>query len=81
MLQNYLDIPITPINDIIVSMDNGEVTTLTLLDLSAASDNKPEYLIELLVGMKCSKYLHSTNSNRLFVHLETKTGLRAFSIV
>ena len=66
-------------NDIIVSMDKGEVTTLTLFDLSAAVDNKPEYLF--LVGPKCSKYLHSTNSNRFFVHLETKTGSRAFAIV
>ena len=70
-------IPITPINDIIVSMDKGGgVTTLTLLDFSAAFDNKPEYLTDLLAGPKCSKYIHSTNSNRFFVHLET-----AFTIV
>ena len=52
-------------------MDKGEVTTLTLLDLSAAFDNKPEYLTDLLVGLKCAKCLHSTNSNKFFVHLET----------
>ena len=57
-------------NDVIVSIDKGEVRTLTLLDLSAAS----EYLTDLLVGSKCSKYLHSTNSNRFFIYLETKTG-------
>ena len=56
---------------IIVSMNKGEVTTLTLLDLSAAFDNKPEYLTDLLVGPKCSKCLHSTNLNRFFVHSET----------
>ena len=39
--------------------------TLTLLDLSADFDNKTEYLTDLLVG------LHSTNSSRFFVHLET----------
>ena len=65
----------------IVSMDKGEVTTLTLSDLSAAVDNKPEYLTDFFVRPKCSKYLHSTNSNRFFVHLETKTGSRAFAIV
>ena len=52
-------------------MDKGEVTTLTLLDLSAAFKNKPDYLTDLLFGPKCSKCLHSTNSNRFFVHLET----------
>ena len=34
-----------------------------------------------LTWQKCLKYLHSTNSNRFFVHLETKTGSRAFTIV
>ena len=29
-------------------MDRGEVTTLTLLDLSAPFDNKPEFLTDLL---------------------------------
>ena len=53
-------------------MDKGEVTTL--LDLSAAFDNKPEYLTDLLVWPKCSKYLHSTNSNRFIVHLEIKSN-------
>ena len=53
VLKNCLDIQITPINDIIVSMDKGEVTTLTLFDLSAAFDNKPEYFTDLLVGPKC----------------------------
>ena len=53
-------------------MDKSEVTTLTLLDLSAAFDNKPEYLTDLLVGPKCSKCLHSTNSNRFSAHLETQ---------
>ena len=52
-------------------MDKDEVTTLTLLDLLAAFENKPEYLTDLLVGPKCSKCLHSTISNRFFVHLET----------
>ena len=52
-------------------MDKGEVTTLTLLALSAAFENKPDYLTDLLLGPKCSKCLHSTNSNRFFVHLET----------
>ena len=61
-------------NDIIVSMDKGEVTTLTLLNLPAAFDNKPEYLTDLFAGPKWSNYLHSTNSNYFFVHLETKTG-------
>ena len=62
-------------------MNRGEVTTLTLLDLSALFDNKPEYLTDLLVGPKCSKCLQSTNSNRFFVHLETKTRWGAFTIV
>ena len=81
MLKNCLDIPITLINNIIASMDKGEATTLTLLDLSAALDNKPEYLTDLLVGPRCSKYIHSTNSNKYFVYLETKNGSRAFTIV
>ena len=61
-------------NNIIVSMDKGEVIALTLLDLSAAFDNRPEYLTDLILGPKCSKYLHSTNSNKFLVCLETKTG-------
>ena len=44
-------------------------------------DNQPAYLANLLVRLKCSKYLLSTNSNRFVVpRIKTKTGSRAFSI-
>ena len=44
-------------------------------------DNQLAYMADLLVRPKCSKYLHSTNSNRFVVpRIKTKTGSRAFSI-
>ena len=42
---------------------------------------QPAYLADLLVRLKCSKYLRSTYSNRFLVpRIRTKTGSRAFSI-
>ena len=47
----------------------------------ALKDNQPAYLADLLVQLKCSKYLRSTNSNRFVVpHVKTETGSRASSI-
>ena len=44
-------------------------------------ENQPAYLADLLVRLKCSRYLRSTNSNRFVVpRIQTKTGSRAFSI-
>ena len=44
-------------------------------------DNQPAYLADLLVRLKCSKYLRSTISHRFVVpHIKTKTGSRAPSI-
>ena len=42
---------------------------------------KAPYLADLLVRLKCSKYLRTTNSNRFVVpRMKTKTGSRVFSI-
>ena len=44
-------------------------------------ENQPAYLADLLVWLKCSKYLRSTNSNGFVVpRIKTKIGSRAFSI-
>ena len=44
-------------------------------------DNQLVYLADLLGRPECSKYLHSTNSNRFVNHrLKTKTGSRDFCI-
>ena len=44
------------------------------------NDNQSVYLGDLLVRPKCSKYLPSTNSNRLVVpRIKTNTGSRAYS--
>ena len=47
----------------------------------AMKDNQPAYLADLLVRQKCSKYLHTTNSN-IFVspRIKTKTGTRVLSL-
>ena len=43
-------------------------------------DNQPAYLADLLVQLKCSKYLRSINANRFVVpRIKTKNGSRAFS--
>ena len=55
-----------------------KICTITFRTLK---DNQPAYLADLLVRLKCSKYLRSTNSNRFVVpRTKTKTGSRAFSI-
>ena len=44
-------------------------------------DNQTAYLADLLVRLKCSIYLRSTNSNRFVVpRIKTKTGSRAFPL-
>ena len=44
-------------------------------------ENQPAYPADLLIRPRCSKYLHSTNSNRFVVpRIKTETGSRAFSI-
>ena len=55
-----------------------KICTITFRTLK---DNQPAYLADLLLRLKCSKYLRSTNSNRFVVPLiKIKTGSRAFSI-
>ena len=55
-----------------------EICTITFRTLK---DYQPAYLAELFVPPKCSKYLHSPDSNIFFFsHIKTKTGSSAFSI-
>ena len=51
------------------------------INFRTLKDNQPAYLVDVLVWPECSKYLHSTNSNKFVVpRIKTKTGSRAFSI-
>ena len=48
---------------------------LCAMTFRTLKDNQPAYLADLLVRLKCSKYLRSTNSNRFVVPcITTQTG-------
>ena len=61
-----------------ISQTNFKICAITFRTLK---EKQPAYLADLLVRLKCSKYLRSTNSNKFVVpRIKTKTGSRAFSI-
>ena len=56
-------------------------SVLQIFSSLTLKDYQPAYLADLLVRLKCSKYLRSTNSNNFVVpHIKTKTRPRAFSL-
>ena len=55
-----------------------KICAITFLTIK---DNQPAYPADLLARPKCSKYLHSTISNKFAApRIKTKNGSRAFSI-
>ena len=56
-------------------------SVLQIFSSRTLKDYQPAYLADLLVRLKCSKYLRPTNSNNFVVpHIKTKTRPRAFSL-